>query len=964
MLKKCDKVIVYVFAALLTLSLSTFFSSCRKGSGTQVSSEERNEIDSIVKICKTESELFDLEKKYEARSNSLGKAAVYRELGERSRNESRFDDANKYHMLELNIATNNNDTIEMVRALNNIATNYRRLGFVDIATEYHYQALGLTNMFSDSTSFLARKNRVRALNGLGNIFLSIDNNHLADSVFRLALKGEKELGSALGQAINYANIGSIFESNGDLDSAWVCYRNSMVMNEKAGSEVGISLCHDHYGSLYEKSGDYDSAIKEYKAAYDLSKKTNDVWHGLNSCISMARIYHLIGHDGDAFKYLQEAMSTAKEIKSLEHQIAVNKIYYEIYKNNGNDRLALHSFVVADELEDSMFSMKRISDIQNIRVNSERKRQLDRIEQTERRFYEEKVNKRVAWTVAAIVLLSSLSFIVWLLLALRARKKRNEMLQDIDEMRDNFFTNITHEFRTPLTVIQSVAEELKGASPDDIENVHEQASIIEFHERELLQMVNQLLDTARFRHSGDKVFKPWAHGDIVMFVKMIVDAYSPLASSHGLRLKHQTSQDHIYMDFVPDYMRKLIVNLISNSVKFAHPDTDIVIDTSVVDKSFKLTIKDHGVGISEKDMPHVFDPFYQAEHGRRTIGTGVGLAAVKMAVEQMGGTIDVESVINEGTTFDIVMPLTHGRGDYEQLSDNDMALNDVPSEFTHDSIPADTEASEGDVRVLIVEDSPDVAKYIGRSIPSGYAINYAFNGIEGFERARQLVPDIIITDIMMPGIDGLELCRRVRNDELISHIPVIIVTAKVTQQDRERGLEVGADAYLEKPFHADELQIRVRKLLEMRRMLRDKWAQTVIPSETNADGIVDEHEHEDIIAGVGEGSVNSPFVDKFTSHVYEQMDSGRVVVSDIAMQMFVTREQLGRKLKATTGMTSSQYVTMLRMSRAKRLLRDNPEMQMIEVALKCGINDVSYFTTLFKREVGTTPAQYRNDVATM
>ena len=218
--------------------------------------------------------------------------------------------------------------------------------------------------------------------------------------------------------------------------------------------------------------------------------------------------------------------------------------------------------------------------------------------------------------------------------------------------------------------------------------------------------------------------------------------------------------------------------------------------------------------------------------------------------------------------------------------------------------------------------------------------------------------------MMPGIDGLELCRRVRNDELISHIPVIIVTAKVTQQDRERGLEVGADAYLEKPFHADELRIRVRKLLEMRRMLRDKWAQTVMPSKTNADGIVDEHEHEDIIAEVGESSVNSPFVDKFTSHVYEQMDSGHVVVSDIAMQMFVTREQLGRKLKATTGMTSSQYVTMLRMSRAKRLLRDNPEMQMIEVALKCGINDVSYFTTLFKREVGTTPAQYRNDVATM
>ena len=965
MLKRFDKSIVKVFIALAAIAVVYALPSCRHEGEGIVSAEYRSEIDSLVGSCKTDAELLTLEDKFKEQHRALGRAAVYRELGERMRNESRFDDANEYHMLELNIATDANDTIEMVRALNNIATNYRRLGFVDIATEYHYQALGLSNAFSDSTSFLARKNRVRALNGLGNIFLSIDNTHLADSVFRLALKGEKELGSALGQAINYANLGAIFEMEGQIDSAWVCYRNSMAKNEEIGSDVGIALCHDHYGSLYEKAGQYDQAINEYAAAYELSKKSKDAYHGLNSCISMAKIYHHTGRDDEAFRYLDEALAKAKEIKSLEHQISVYRIYYDIYNSRGNDRLALNNFVVADALEDSMFNMKRMSDIQNIRVNSERKRQMDRIEQTERQFYEEKINKRVAWTVAALVLIASIAAIVWLTFALRVRKKRAEMLQEINAMRDNFFTNITHEFRTPLTVIQSVAEELKQSSPDDIDEVHHQASIIEYHERELLQMVNQLLDSARFHHLDGKIDKPWAHGDFVLFVRMIVEAYTPLASSHNLRLQYQTSQEHIYMDFVPDYMRKLLANLISNSVKFAHPDTDIIVATSVVDKSLLLTIKDEGVGVSEEDMAHVFDPFYQADSGRKTIGTGIGLSLVKMAVENMGGTITMESTKDEGTLVTITMPLTHDTGNYAPLSEGDMQVYDVPSEFTHTSLPADTESSEGDLRVLIVEDSPDVAKYIGRNIPSEFAVSFAFNGIDGFERARQLVPDLIVTDVMMPGIDGFELCRRVRSDELTSHVPVIIVTAKVTQQDRERGLEAGADAYMEKPFHADELKIRVRKLLEMRRMLREKWSlseqlHTVRPSEVAKA----EPKDDDVTTSVEpmtEGEPTdalSPFVSKFTSLVLSQMDSGKVAISEIAMHMYVTREQLGRKLKATTGMTSSQYVTMLRIQRARRLLREHPEMQMIEVAMRCGISDVAYFTTLFKRETGTTPAQYR------
>lgn len=213
-----------------------------------------------------------------------------RVLGQCYRSDNRFIEAIKCHKLGMEQALLLSDTLELIQALNNLGTNYRRLGILNDASTYHYRALSFCETLSNKTAKFAQKQRVISLNGIGNIYLTLDNRQLADSIFRVALQGEQQLGSALGQAINYANLGSIFESNGQGDSAWTYYRHSMQQNQKAGSDLGISLCHNSFGRLYEDDCLWDSALMEYKASYDIMAGSKDSWHWLEPCLALARVH--------------------------------------------------------------------------------------------------------------------------------------------------------------------------------------------------------------------------------------------------------------------------------------------------------------------------------------------------------------------------------------------------------------------------------------------------------------------------------------------------------------------------------------------------------------------------------------------------------------------------------------------------------------------------------------------------
>lgn len=857
----------------LTVCLFYFLTSCEEGGKYEKTFSEREVqvIDSIVYANRCIDSLRVLATRFAQDGNTFGEIVAYNELGKCYREESRFSEAIETHKKGLMLSVNLCDTLQIIQALNNIGTNYRRIGFLDEASSYHYKALSYCEAYSHKNDKKLLKSRVISLNGIGNVFLTLNNYEVADSVFRMALDGEQILGSSLGQAINYANIGAIFESKGQIDSAKHYYQFSMKFNQKAHSELGISLCHTHFGRLYEKNGELDKAIDEYRKALD--------------CLVKSREYH-----------------------------------------------------------DSVHNEKKMMHVQNTHILYERKSKQNEISTWQENYKSEKMySKRV--TVASIivmVLACILLFSMWLII--RFRSQKNQMLKQMEQMRINFFTNITHEFRTPLTIIQSAAYDVLCRKPED-ENIKRDIKDILHHKDRLLNLINQILDIAKMTSPTHTAQPDIVRGDVVEFIYMICDSYVTYAANKGIRLVYKPQQERVEMDFVPDYMMKIMQNLISNALKFSQSGSDVLVTTKAKGSSLYIYVSDSGIGMTSQQKANVFIPFYQGTNDVANIGTGIGLSLVKQVVEAMHGKIELHSAVGHGTTFVVSLPLKSKEKTPMALDKSKIARPEI---LVEENIfpPEDDDDDKDTIRILIIEDTPAVSHYMMRQLSPDYSFYFALTGDEGLEKAKNIVPDPIITDIMMPGMDGLELCRQVRESELLNHIPVIMVTAKASSEDRLKGLEAGADAYLEKPFRADELKVRVEKLLEQRQLLRQKYSQVIETEDNTSDNTEPVLSERDKI-----------FVAKLTDSLHCMMEKGKIDYDALAYNLCISRAQLNRKLKAITGFTTTEYILQVRIALAKHLL-DTTDLPIWEVAEKCGMDNATYFGIIFKKKVGMTPLHYK------
>ncbi|MDY5823755.1 MAG: ATP-binding protein [Candidatus Coprenecus sp.] len=848
-----------------------------------------------------------------------------REQGNMLRNESRFDEALEAHSRSLHLAESVADTLETVKALNNIGTDYRRLGILDVAQEYHYTAWILSCEFQDS-SYDARKNRVVSLNGLGNIYLSIGNYDHADSLLRMALRGEKELGSFVGMAINYANIGSIFKYNGEMDSARAYYTESMKMNEMAGSDLGISLCHTYFGSLYEIDGNYEKAAEEYTKAYNIMQASKDEWHSLNSLIALAGIFLTVENYPVCMEYLTVARQKAQKIKSPEHLATVCMLLYRYYKETGDCKSALAAYEEASSLKESILDMEKMNRMQNVSMNIEKSRQSRLMLEANNRLERERTARQNGFAILGMGLVV-LAFIVAVLLYL-ARIRHRSLLEvrRMSALRESFFTNITHEFRTPLTLILGISHDMqsmKGVS----DSVRSKAGIIESQGKGLLNLINQLLDISRIRSAvGDP---SWLSGDLSAFVEMVVDNNRAMAEKLGIVLVFCGADNLECVSYVPDYIAKIVNNLLSNALKFTPEEGRVCVSIRCDDISIFIEVSDTGSGIDSESIPHIFEPFYQSAQARSNgyDGSGVGLALVKEIAGLLGGEVAVDSVPGKGSSFTVKLPLVR-------------AVSKV-SEHR----PANVGRGGGNKpQILIVEDNKNIADYIAGLFAGSFGVSVASNGEEGFSMALDIVPDLIITDLMMPGTDGFEFCRNVRNNQVIDHIPIIIVTAKIQQKDRMRGFEAGADAFLTKPFDSDELRILVDNQLERHRNLRSKFSGSDFSSVQVAQGQMSEQE--------------SHFLAKASDFVLSLMESRRLDVPTLAEKFCMSPRQLHRKIVTLTGAPPSSFILSVRMQRACALMRTYPEWTVEEIADKCGFDHVTSFYHSFKKVYGLTPSEYR------
>lgn len=840
--------------------------------------------------------------------------ATLRQQGKKERDASRYDEALRLHIRGLDMARAVGDSSEWIQALNNIATDYRRMGMLDVAQSYHYQALTLCDESADTT-YQMRKNRVKALNGLGNIYLSIYSYDDADSVFRQALEGEHQLGSATGQAINYANLGSIYSARGDDEKALDYYRQSMFYNKQDSNLLGMALCHLYFGNIYEKRQQYDLALREYEQSDRMMTDLKDLWHALEPRLALASVYYHTHEDAKAQALLDRADATARQINSWEHIVEVHRLYFQLMQRQGRYREALDHHLVATAYQDSILDNEKLDRIHNIGINIERTRQQEMVDMAQNELQTEKrIRQQSAWLFGLTVILL-LAVISALLYGQRMRHRSMEMMREASRLREDFFTNITHEFRTPLTVILGLSRKIRE-NTEVPQSVSDKASTIERQGNRLLTLVTQLLDISKVK---SVIGEPnWQHGNICAQVAMLLETYIDYAANRGVTLKYHYDQA-IEMDFVPDYVNKVMSNLVSNALKFTPNGGTISVNLYQRGDRLHIDVSDTGHGISSDKLAHIFEPFYTTGDTGEAKGTGIGLALTQEIISHLDGTITAESQVGKGTTFHIVMPIQNRSAD--PVTETEIGNSGKPI-------------------IVVAEDNADVADLLCTQLEPFYEVVAARDGVEALKRAGEIIPDLVITDVMMPNMDGMALARAIRANDLTAHIPIIMVTARVTEQDRIEGLKAGADAYLVKPFNTEELLTRVAKLLEQRIMLRDKYAQTITQAPVTDDTIEDH-----FLARVEQVIV---------AHINKGED---ITVTMVADDLNITARQLHRKVTGLINQSPAALIRITRINCAKTIMAAKPEMPLKSVALACGFTDYSHFAKVFRTVTGISPTAW-------
>ena len=765
---------------ILLIAITSIFFSCKESAGTYSNSYDA-EAAAIADSVRDIESLEKYIKQYDLLNEKRAALLVRQKLGNVLRNRSDFYGAVEVHATCIADAEELSDTLQLIIALNNQGTNFRRIGDLEQASTNHYRALELCDHTMNDTSFVASKNRVRTLNGLGNVMLSLGNDEVAEDMFRRALKGEAELNSATGQAINYANIGAIKERKGELDSARVYYNMSMDKNRECNNLIGISLCYQNIGELDEAAGKHVEARENYLKSYEIGLQTKDIWHWLNPCTALATLSLKEGKTDEAEKYTNEALSSAIRINAKGRLSYLYSLLAKIDETRGEFERALEHTKTSIAYKDSVAIEENRIHTQNLRVNYEINKRIKDVEEAEAKALHEK-------EMRDITLWSSIVTIILVLLAVGAmvkagieRKKRNILLEKTNRERQEFYRGITHQLRTPLTVIIGMTHELERFIPNDNKVAQKEFDAVIRKSRELLNLVKEMI---RF---------------------------------------NQGERDDLEVTELP-----------------------------------KAEYRHYGI---------------------------------------------------------------------DQLNSN---------------------GEESDDYILVAEDDNDVALLITQMLKNqGYRFHWAHNGRDAYEYIKEKMPRLIITDIMMPEMDGLELIKAIRGNEDTAHLPIIVVSARTENDDRLAGFDAGAEVYLGKPFIPDELLMMVRKLLEQRELLKKKYSQQIAEAAN-----VDNDE-----ISKGRNRTERDFIKQINEYISENIMDCGLNAAMLADHMIMSIATLNRKINSITGTNTTNYIRQRKLARAKYLLK-NSSMSMGEIQVVCGFETPSYFSRTFRAEYGITPTECR------
>ncbi|MDH6313126.1 two-component system sensor histidine kinase ChiS [Parabacteroides sp. PFB2-10] len=880
---------------------------------------------------------------YQETGNKIGEQVIFRALGNDARNTSQFRLAIENHTAALQIGYEIGDTIFITTVLNELGTDFRRIGALNEAAPYHYLSLRIAEEYGGEDRATISRNMASSYNGLGVIYHSINEEQEAIRSYEKALEIEIGNNNLRGIAMNYANIGSVYFDMGDQTKAEEYYRRSLDYNEKANLPLGIALCLINIGHIYEAQGDDRRALTQYEEAYELLSDTSDRWHWLNACFSIGKIHLKSGQLVKAWPYLDAALRTASAINSPQHIKQAYELRSEYHHKRGDFKQSVDDLRISRAYADTLQQNQETGRLLDSRVKYETEKYAKQIEELDELNREQEAKRKATLLLMTPVILGLLILLLLILYKRRLERQQTIELKNIERMRSNFFTHITHEFRTPITVITGLSDHILSTIKETDSPEAKDLKAIRRQGRNLMHLVNQLLD---FSRSEAGVSKPrWRQGDLVEYLHVIAEPYAQYARSREIDLFVYSEVDTLSMNFIASSVKKVMSNLLSNAIKHCSAGDKIVVHLRH-DKAAGqcvIQVKDTGEGITPERLPHIFELYYtsDAENGDH-VGSGIGLALSKQLVEEAGGMIGVSSTVGKGTEFTLSLPVSNDPIPVEareELNEEDAGIHLADLDTDGDENTTPGKASNTKKMILIVEDNKDVAHYMHTILAQRYTLIHASNGNEGLLMAEQHIPDLIITDVMMPEKDGYAFTADLRASIAVAHIPVIMVTAKGTTEDKLDGLRVGADAYLAKPFDERELLVRIKQLLDSRAMLMKTYANALFQAGTAS--------HTD---------PNMAFITKLSSVVNSHLNDADYFPTGLAQDMCLSESQLGRKLKAMTGHTITSFVMQARLNKAKLLLSKR-DRSIKEVAFDCGFSDLSYFSRSFRKAFGYTPSQF-------
>jgi signal transduction histidine kinase/DNA-binding response OmpR family regulator len=802
-----------------------------------------------------------------------------------------------YGRIAMAIGKKMSDHVTVIRSYSMIGEAYQKQNQIKKAISSYLKGLELAEKHDEKS--LAGT----IYNGIGVCYFYQGDLKKAEKYMKQAAEAKKEANDYQYYALIAANLAGLQIMNQSFDESVKTLKDAEKTLLKNKQFEYLAAVYNSLGAAYQTT-DPDSCVFYYEQSLSFSAKYKDYLPMMNTYQNLGDYYLGQKEYSKAIEYMKKAIATNELRPEDQYKPALFERISGLYDSIGDFKNAYRYKKLENETRQRLFSVAKEKEIQELEIQYESEKKEKEIQQHKQEI-EKRKNQQNVLLFAAISLFLIGGFITYLFF------QRKKITREFEQEKLRLFENIFHEIRTPLTLINGPIQILKKSSDPAYQ---EQLAFMERNSEKLIRLVNELLDASKLGKGSFQLH--YTNGNLTDFIENVITAFSGEAESKNIRITHTKTVSKQQYSFPFNALEKILSNLIGNAVKYCPSGAEIQIISRINERKLVLLVSDNGPGIPKKEQKKVFHRFFRGQYASGVSGTGIGLSLVKELVTLVQGTIDLQSQ-SAGTSFSVTIPLQEV---------NKKAVSNPEKE----GVPI----------LLLAEDDLDTAAFSISVLKDDFQILQAKNGQEAIDLIRENLPDIVLSDVMMPEKDGIELLKEIRANELTNHLPVVLFSAKGSLESRLEGLQHGADGYVSKPFSPDELQLVIRNLFTTIQRNKDAYTDSIHSEKTFEERIKSQN----------------AYVNKVVELIISNIDNPDYSVNELSGDLAVSRSQLHRKLAALTGFSTTSFISMIRLEKAKDLLLNN-EGNITEIAYRCGFNSQSYFTKSFTEYFGKSPSQF-------